>query len=49
MVVTVTRQPSVCGYQRGTLVCEWAPHPEHPRAHVYVSDDGSHVQDRHGS
>lgn len=48
MVIRAPRHRRTCGYQRGTLVCEAQPHPEHPKAHVYVSDSGSHVADRHG-
>jgi hypothetical protein len=48
MVIRAPRHRHTCGYQRGTLVCESQPHPEHPNGHVYVSDAGSHVVDRHG-
>lgn len=49
MVYTAPRHLAICGHQRGTLMCEWEPHPEHPNGHVYISDAGSHVVDRHGT
>jgi hypothetical protein len=48
MVIKAPQHRDACGYQRGILVCESAPHPQHPNGHVYVSHDGSHVADRHG-
>ena len=48
MVIGAPRHRNTCGHQRGTLVCESQPHPDHPNGHVYVSDAGSHVADRHG-
>jgi len=47
MVIRAPRHRNTCGYQRGVLVCEAEPHPEHPNGHVYVSQTGSHVADRH--
>jgi len=47
MVIRAPRHRSTCGHQRGVLVCESEPHPEHPNGHVYVSQTGSHVADRH--
>ena len=48
MVIEAPRHTDVCGFKRGVLVCESEPHPQHPNAHVYVSNVGSHVADRHG-
>ena len=48
MVIRGPRHRDACGFQRGILVCESAPHPQHPNGHVYVSHVGSHVVDRHG-
>lgn len=47
MVIRAPRHRSICGFRRGTLVCESEPHPQHPNGHVYVSHAGSHVSDRH--
>jgi len=47
MVIPAPQHTDVCGFQRGVLVCESEPHPQHPHGHVYVSNVGSHVADRH--
>jgi hypothetical protein len=48
MVIAAMKHSGTCGFQRGVLVCESEPHPQHPNGHVYVSNVGSHVADRHG-
>ena len=48
MVIRAPRHKDSCGFQRGALICESEPHPQHPNGHVYVSNVGSHVADRHG-
>lgn len=48
MVIAAQKHSGTCGFQRGVLTCESEPHPMHPNGHVYVSNVGSHVADRHG-
>jgi hypothetical protein len=49
MVIAAMKHSGTCGFRRGVLVCESEPHPQHPNGHVYVSNVGSHVADKHGS